>query len=374
MRLILFIILTIIKVNGQKETSIDPELTMAQPKPDDGGGSMNYMTSGMPNIWCCPVKTITGSSDPLFDGVYNFYDVAGYGMVLPPSCSTPCIYVKEGGSYDQKFCMAPSMTSTSTCGMAGNHESSNNISSLLPALDNSNYTDKGEVFMLEDDLPVYVVGDNATGKAIIWNYDIFGFDSGRTRQFADMFSENGFLVIIPDYFRGTWLNPANPGSVNMMEFMMTQTNWEGKLKGEWENIILPYVKNMNIDKIGVMGTCWGSYLTIRLSQYNEVNAGVSMHPSHSPIMAMFNESEADILTQLALSNTPQLILTSMTDSENVKPGGLTQQVLGDDLVTIVDFPEMNHGWTIRGDIEDPKVARDVNKAVKLALDFFINKN
>ena len=36
--------------------------------------------------------------------------------------------------------------------------------------------------------------------AIIWNYDIFGFNSGRTREYCDYFADNGFLVILPGWF------------------------------------------------------------------------------------------------------------------------------------------------------------------------------
>jgi len=35
-----------------------------------------------------------------------------------------------------------------------------------------------------------------------------------------------------------------------------------------------------------------------------------------------------------------------------------------------DFPDMSHGFVSRGDISDPKVARDVRAAVDLAVSFF----
>ena len=53
----------------------------------------------------------------------------------------------------------------------------------------------------------------------------------------------------------------------------------------------------------------------------------------------------------------------------MKPGGVGEKVLGDKL-TIVEFPDMVHGWTTRGDMKDEKVNRDVKKAIQLALDFF----
>ncbi len=50
-------------------------------------------------------------------------------------------------------------------------------------------------------------------------------------------------------------------------------------------------------------------------------------------------------------------------------GGLGKEILGDAL-EIVEFSDMRHGWTVRGDLKDPKVERDVKKAFNLALSFF----
>jgi len=37
---------------------------------------------------------------------------------------------------------------------------------------------------------------------------------------------------------------------------------------------------------------------------------------------------------------------------------------------IHEFPDMLHGWVNRGDLSDPKVARDVRLAMDLATTFF----
>ena len=42
-----------------------------------------------------------------------------------------------------------------------------------------------------DGLKLYRVGNSS--KCIIWNYDIFGFDGGRTRQLADLIADHGTL-------------------------------------------------------------------------------------------------------------------------------------------------------------------------------------
>lgn len=73
---------------------------------------------------------------------------------------------------------------------------------------NTSYVPKGEIVTL-DDLEVYVVGNGR--KCILWNYDIFGFNpsASRTRQFCDLFADNGYMVILPDYFRGDSLDFVN---------------------------------------------------------------------------------------------------------------------------------------------------------------------
>ena len=43
------------------------------------------------------------------------------------------------------------------------------------------------------DLDIYSVGQGP--KCIIWNYDIFGFDSGRSRQMCDLVADAGIRIL-----------------------------------------------------------------------------------------------------------------------------------------------------------------------------------
>ena len=56
---------------------------------------------------------------------------------------------------------------------------------LLP---DDKYVDKGVVDTVGD-LDIYRVGNSS--KCIIWNYDIFGFNAGRTNQLADLMADKG---------------------------------------------------------------------------------------------------------------------------------------------------------------------------------------
>jgi len=50
------------------------------------------------------------------------------------------------------------------------------------------YKAKGVVEKVGD-IDVYKVGDGP--RCVIWNYDVYGFDGGRTRQFCDQLAEKG---------------------------------------------------------------------------------------------------------------------------------------------------------------------------------------
>ena len=57
------------------------------------------------------------------------------------------------------------------------------------------------------------------------------------------------------------------------------------------------------------------------------------------------------------------------DHENTKLGGLGKKILSDGL-EVIEFPEMKHGWTVKGDLSRPEVERDVKKAFNFVLAFF----
>lgn len=228
----------------------------------------------------------------------------------------------------------------------------------LGQLGTEGYKCKGKVEKVAD-LELYFVG--AGSKCLIWNYDIFGFDSGRTRQTADLFAEAGYLVIIPDFYRGTYREPTAP---DVVQWLKEVTNWT-KLKQTFEDIVMPFARSKGAKEFGAIGTCWGSYMVLRECAYPEFKVGVSWHPSHSPISAGLGEEERALLAQVSC---PQLFMPAQGDHANTRPGGLGQELLGNKL-TITEFNDMQHGWTVRGDMSDPAVARDVKKAIKETLDF-----
>lgn len=250
------------------------------------------------------------------------------------------------------------------------HESFANTSSSLPAYNNSGYKQQGEVVDLGPDLQIYVVGE-AGGPSVIWNFDSKGFNGGRTRERCDQLAAQGFLVIMPDFFHGEVPQECGPGDfacwADVAPFLNAKTNWT-RLLSDWNLVRAWAEEEKGVTKFAAVGTCWGSYMTLRMSSLPEVFAGVSIHPSHSVLIPNLGEDEADILGQV---EAPQLILPTMTDSDNVKPGGLAETILAEKgvEVSIVPFLTMNHGFLTRGDMEDPDVAAEVSRAMDATVDF-----
>ena len=116
----------------------------------------------------------------------------------------------------------------------------------------------------------------------------------------------------------------------------------------------------------ILGFCWGSYVVVKMSESPIIKAGVSMHPSHSKICEQIGENEELLLKNI---KCPQLFLPAGNDHPATKFGGTGKKVLGDAL-TIIEFSDMQHGWSVRGDLADPVVERDVVKAFNFTLAFF----
>jgi len=232
----------------------------------------------------------------------------------------------------------------------------------------NNYTAKGKMVDLDPGMKAYLVGSGQ--KVIIWSTDIYGItdeniaNKRTTKEWADYLAdEGGYTVLIPDWFRGNNM----PATGMSMEWFGEITNWT-RIENDWTNVVLPYLeeKISSPISIGLIGTCWGSFPVVMLSRFENIKCGISMHPSHDKLIGLAGQEESDVLSQI---EAPQLFMTEGGVGESLLEGGLADQILGDK-IQFEEFPEMAHGWTVGGNLSDPAVARDVERAKTLALDFF----
>jgi len=209
------------------------------------------------------------------------------------------------------------------------------------------------------DMKVYRTGSGP--KCIIWCYDIYGFEGGRTRQLCDMLADSGYLVILPDFFRGDWRGVSAP---DLREWLVKQSDWYGSLQADVCDTILPYARAQGAKVFGCVGTCWGGYLVARLSSYSDFRAGASFHPATTFIAENVNKEKLyEVLDEV---QCPQMILSAGNDHHNEKPGGLASKIWGvmnfGEECIYREYRDMEHGWTVRGDNRK----EDVNNAARAA--------
>ena len=102
------------------------------------------------------------------------------------------------------------------------------------------------VFRLIIGFPMYLMscfviqryGPGLNDNWILWAHDIYGVDSGRTKELcAKMNTELGVTCILPDFFRGQeWPDPVPV--------------WETGLREDWEFKINPYLIERGARRVG----------------------------------------------------------------------------------------------------------------------------
>jgi hypothetical protein len=63
----------------------------------------------------------------------------------------------------------------------------------------------------------------------------------------------GYMVIIPDYYRGTICDVTKEEVETIMAFLRNESAWEGKLKDDWEKSICPYATKNGAKSFGTIG-------------------------------------------------------------------------------------------------------------------------
>lgn len=122
-------------------------------------------------------------------------------------------------------------------------------SSVIPADENHG---AGRVEKLGG-MDVYVVGRPVGGKAIVLIYDIFGV-SAQCRHNCDQLAEKGFLVVMPDLFRGSGRRDPN--------FKRPEA---ATVDREILDLVVPFVQAKGGVQLGCIGFCFGGGACMRLA-------------------------------------------------------------------------------------------------------------
>jgi len=218
-----------------------------------------------------------------------------------------------------------------------------------------NITNPGEIDQLGD-LTVFRFGPPTNDKWIIWGHDIYGVDSGRTKEYCEKMNQDlGVTCILPDFFRGV---DGRPDPV---------PTWEGQLSLDWEALLIPYLELGGAQSVGVVGTCFGSYIAMHTSAsgVSFMKGGVSLHPAHPALMQAAGEDETETYSLIA---SPQFFMDTPDSADSVREGGLASSIIETTYFDVFEDP-CNHGFFNRGDLSDPAVEECVTRAMDQLLEF-----
>ncbi|KAI5366263.1 Putative dienelactone hydrolase, alpha/Beta hydrolase [Septoria linicola] len=216
----------------------------------------------------------------------------------------------------------------------------------------------------EDLYLAYPKRHHKSSAAILYLTDIFGVQLVNNRLLADALAKAGYLVVIPDLFRGDPV-PANALSDPNSGFNMTA--WRARHpQAQVEEIIASAINStrneLGATKLGAVGYCFGGkYVARFLAEGKGLDAGFTAHPSNTlanewesiaaPISIAFGELDA--------SSTPE----NRTNIETIfSEGNKTFQT--------ALYAQAEHGFAVRTNLTDKRKAFAQESAYLQAVRWF----
>jgi len=239
-------------------------------------------------------------------------------------------------------------------------------------------------------LDAYITRPSGKPKGgIVFIHDIFGYQGGRLFHMADDFAAQGYLVVCPDLFD---LNGVPMPTLREAEHLVwppwrivTGTSqFMERLSRPWEitqEKIFQVAKYLRAEsglpdiKLGAIGCCWGGWAITRASSIpnGPFVCAAGWHPS--PDAQRLQRAGPSTVEILKAVKIPLLLAPAWQDPSYMRPDGWwTLYLNGAGRPSIGSeshyFPEMNHGWTTRGDLRVPTIKRDVDVCFAKTLNFF----
>ncbi|KAK4629486.1 Hydrolase pyvD [Fulvia fulva] len=189
-----------------------------------------------------------------------------------------------------------------------------------------------------------------TDTAILYLTDIFGNALVNNRLLADSLAKAGYLVVMPDLFRG---DPVPADALSDPNSTFNMTAWRARHpQSQVETIIESAINStrgeLEAEKVAAVGYCFGGkYVARFLAEGRGVDAGFTAHPSAvlaeeweaiaGPISIVFGDLDA--------SNTPE----NRTNIESIFfEGNKTYQTSL--------YANAEHGFAVRTNLTDKKKA------------------
>jgi len=229
------------------------------------------------------------------------------------------------------------------------------------------HTPKGK-YIKVGDMDVYVSGEGKNGAGILVNPEVFGIRGGDLAEICDMFADNGYMAVLPDYHRGGFFTEF-PKDFSVFVSWVAKYPWSG-IEADLDKHILPIFHKAGVKKIGGVGFCYGTYVTLHAAAAGKIQCVMNCHPSHTHAAKFQGEDGAKLAASI---KCPVLQLPAGADPEDNQPGGSDEKSYkancGEANVCVKAFKEMPHGWVSRAKKDDPKQVEAQTEAWCLLLNF-----
>jgi len=215
----------------------------------------------------------------------------------------------------------------------------------------------------------YISRPSGTAKnAVIISTDVFGYNFINAHKLADGFAKAGFLCVIPDLFNGDSVPVESmntpEGRDNLFKVWIPKHSDFDKKNLIMHQTIKDLKEKEGIQKVGVIGYCYGAKNSVILASYSEgvqVDAYAVAHPSFLTMEDVGKIVKPGLYlcaeTDMAFSNE----LKAQT-KENLEKRGIK--------TVFRDFPGTQHGFAVRGDERDEVSARAKVDALEEAITYF----
>ena len=229
----------------------------------------------------------------------------------------------------------------------------------------SDYSPKGS-FEEIGGLKTYVTGDRNSKNVITVVYDIFGFWP-TTQQGADILGEQGFLVVMPDFFKGKPLDQSlyppkdDAAKQAVQDFFSGPASPPDNLTALSNFAAAASKKFDQVRNHGILGFCWGAKIaTLAADKRDVFKAVAAVHP------AMVDPKDAEKIT------APYILLASKdepADDIAAFEKNLPSDVRSKSIVKT--YGDMHHGWAAaRADLKDDNNRKQFQAAYQELAEFF----
>lgn len=210
--------------------------------------------------------------------------------------------------------------------------------------------------------------DYPKDKAIIFLTDVFGPELQNSLLLADDFARNGFQVYLPDLFGGdpVPVDALNPGS--NYDIMKWFPNHGQAQTRPVIDAVVKALKEQGVTAIGASGYCYGGRYVFDLAFDGVTAVSVVAHPSLLQL--------EDLDKYAASAKAPLLINSCEVDTQfPAEKQAKADAVLGDGKFAPgylrTYFDGCTHGFSVRGDMSDPKVKAGKEGAFKSSVEWFL---